>query len=117
MLKLEANVNGMKKVKIQLSFFLISKKKKRSVKALIRKLEVNGKEICDQTKINDEIKIFFEEGFKCHKGKSFTNLSNILNSMDLHCLTNEQKDLCENGLGEKELLNSLKLCLITKPRE
>ena len=98
----------MKKVKSQLSFFLISKKK-RSVKALIRKLEVNGKEICDQTKINDEIKIFFdEEGFKCHKGKSFTNLSNILNSMDLPCLTNEQKDLCEIGLGEKELLNSLK---------
>ena len=107
MLKLEANVNGMKKVKSQLSFFLISKKK-RSVKALIRKLEVNGKEICDQTKINDEIKIFFEEGFKCHKGKSFTNLSNILNSMDLPCLTNEQKDLCEIGLGGKKLLNSLK---------
>ena len=60
-------------------------------------------------KRNDEIKIFFEEAFKCHKGKSFTNLSNILNSIDLPCLTNKQKDFCEiDDLGEKELLNALK---------
>ena len=78
------------------------KKKKRSVKALVRKLEVNLKEICDQAKI-DEIKIFFEEVFKCHKGKSFTNLSNILNSLDLPCLTNEQTDFWDIELGEKEI--------------
>ena len=54
-LTLKANVNGMKKVKSQLSFILISRK--RTVKALVRKLEVNGKGICDQAKINDEIKI------------------------------------------------------------
>ena len=75
---------------------------------MVRKLEVNGKEICDQAKINDEIKIFFEKAFKYHKGKSFTNLSNILNSIDLPCLTNEQKDFCEIELGEKELSNALK---------
>ena len=69
-----------------------------------RKLEVNGKEICDQAKINDEIKIFFEEAFKFLKGKSFTNLSNILYSTDLPCLTNEQKDFCEIELGKNELL-------------
>ena len=86
----------------------MKKKKKLSVKALVRKLEANGKEICDQAKINDEIKIFFEEEFKCHKGKSFINLSNILNSTDLPCLTNEQKDFCDIELGEKELLNPLK---------
>ena len=107
MLNLEANVNSMKKVKSQLVFFLISKKN-RSVKELVKKLEVNGKEICDQAKINDEIKIFFEKAFKYHKGKSFTNLSNILNSIDLPCLTNEQKDFCEIELGEKELSNALK---------
>ena len=56
MLTLKANVNGMKKVKSQLSFILISKK--RTVKALVRKLGVNGKDICDQAKINDEIKIW-----------------------------------------------------------
>ena len=87
---------------------LEKKTKKLSVKALVRKLEANGKEICDQAKINDEIKIFFEEEFKCHKGKSFINLSNILNSTDLPCLTNEQKDFCDIELGEKELLNPLK---------
>ena len=65
---------------------------------MLRKLEVKGKEIFDQTKIDDEIKIFFEEAFKCHKGKSFANLSNII---DVPCLTNEQKDLCEIELGEK----------------
>ena len=75
---------------------------------MVRKLEVNGKEICDQAKINDEIKIFFEEAFECHNGKLFKNLSNILNSVDLPCLTNEQKDFCEIELGEKELLNALK---------
>ena len=42
-------------------------------------------------KKNDEIKIFLEQTFKRHKGKSFTNLFNILNSIDLPCLTNEQK--------------------------
>ena len=75
---------------------------------MLRKLEVKGKEIFDQTKIDDEIKIFFEEAFKFHKGKSLTNLSNILNSMDLPYLTNEQKDFCEIEHGEKELLNALK---------
>ena len=82
---------------------------------MVRKLEVNGKEICDQKKTNDEIKIFFEKAFKCHKGKSFTNLSNILNSIDLPCLTNKQKDFCEiDDLGEKELLNALKSMPINK---
>ena len=37
-------------------FFLNVEKKKRSVKALVKKLVVNGKEIYDQAKINDEIK-------------------------------------------------------------
>ena len=54
------------------------------------------------------MKFFFEEAFKCHNSESFTNLSNILNSIDLPCLTNEQKDFCELELGEKELLNALK---------
>ena len=58
--------------------------------------------------MNNEIKILFEEAFKCRKGKLSTNLSNILNSVDLPCLTNEQKDFCEIELGEKELLNALK---------
>ena len=66
--------------------FFLNLEKKGSVKALVKKLEVNGKEICDQAKINDEIKTFFEEAFKCHKDKSFTNLSNILNSIVLDCM-------------------------------
>ena len=43
---------------------LLNLKKKLPVKALLKKLEVNGKEICNQAKINGEIKIFFEETFK-----------------------------------------------------
>ena len=58
--------------------------------------------------MNDEIKIFFEEVFKCHNGKSFSNLSNILKSIDPPSLTNEQKDFGEIELGEKELLHALK---------
>ena len=69
-------------------FFLISKKKRRSVKALIRKLEKKWKINCDQANIYHEIKTLFEEVFK---GKSFTNLSNIKNTIDLSCLPNEQK--------------------------
>ena len=68
--------------------FFLYFEKKRSVKALVRKLEVSGKEICDQAKINDEIKIFFEQTFKYHKCESFTNLSDILNSI-LPSLTKE----------------------------
>ena len=54
------------------------------------------------------MKVLFEETFKCHKGKLFTNLTNILKSVDLPCLTNEQKDLCEIELVGKELWNALK---------
>ena len=89
-------------------FFLNIEKKPRSVEALVRKLEVTGKEIRDQAKINDEIKIFFEEAFKFHRDKSATNLSNILKSIDLPCLHNKQKDFCEIKLGEKELYNAMK---------
>ena len=106
-MKLEPNTNGTKNVKSQINFFLISKKK-RFVKALETKLEVNGKEICDQAKITDKIKIFFAAAFKCHKGKSLTNLFNILNSIDLPCLTNKQKDFCEIELGLKQLFNVFK---------
>ena len=40
--------------------------KNRSVKALVKKLDVNGKENFDQAEINDNIKILFEKAFKCH---------------------------------------------------
>ena len=81
---------------------------------MVRKLEVNGKEICDQAKINDEIKILFEEIFKCQKGKSFTNLSNILSTTDLPCLTNEENDFCEIGTGKINYLILWNLYLILK---
>ena len=68
---------------------------------MVKKLAVNGKEICDQAKISNEMRIFFEEVFKCHKGKSYTNLSTILSSIDLPCLTNEKKDFCKIELSEK----------------
>ena len=70
MFKLEPNVNGMKKEKSQLNFFLISKKK-----LLVGKVEINEKEICDQRKTIDQIKIFLKEICNCHKGKSFKNPS------------------------------------------
>ena len=44
-------------------FFLISKKK-RSIKALIRKLEKKWKINCDQANIYDEIKTLFEKSLK-----------------------------------------------------
>ena len=56
LLRLEATANGIKKMKSQLNIFLVSNSK-RSVKALVRKLEVNGTEIYDDRKVNDEIKI------------------------------------------------------------
>ena len=52
--------------------------------------------------------IFLEEAFKYHKGKLLTNLSNILNSIDLPCLANEENDFCEIELEEKEWCNALK---------
>ena len=64
--------------------------------------------ICDQAKINPEIKTFSEEAFKSHQGKLLLNLSNLLKSIDLHCLTNKQKNFCKTELWEKELCNALK---------
>ena len=50
-------------------------------------------------------------------GKLFTNLPNALNPIDLSWLTNKQKELCDNELGEllsafKSIPNnkSLKFC-------
>ena len=37
-----------------------------------------------------------------------TNLSNILNYIDLSCPTNEQKDFCEIQLGEKKLCDAFR---------
>ena len=45
---------------------------------------------------------------KYQKRKLFTNLSNILNSLDLPCLTNEQNDFCEIELRKKEIFYALK---------
>ena len=45
-LKLEANVNGMTEMRSPLKLSL-NLKKQQSLKALVRKLEVNGKEISD----------------------------------------------------------------------
>ena len=45
-LKLEANVNGMTGMRSPLKLSL-NLKKQQSLKALVRKLEVNGKEISD----------------------------------------------------------------------
>lgn len=56
--KVEENVNGMKKVKSQLNVSLNSKKKeKNSVKALVRKLEIMGKNMCSN-KNGSSFKIF-----------------------------------------------------------
>ena len=52
--------------------------------------------------------VFFEDAFKCHKAKSFINLSDILNATDLPCLSNVQREFCEIELGETELPNTLK---------
>ena len=65
------------------------------MKMFVRKLEVNGKEIFYQANVNGEIKTISEEVFKCNNGKSFTNLSIVLNTIDLPCLSNEQKDFYE----------------------
>ena len=100
-LKLKAYVNVMKKAKSQINVSLISKENDPLKLGKKNKLAVNGKEICDQAKINNEIKILLEEVFKCHKGKSYTNPSNILSSIDLPCLTNEQKGFCKIELREK----------------
>ena len=97
----------MRRVKSQLNFFL-DLKKKQYVKEFVKNFEVNGKDICDHAEKNDEIKIFFEEAFKCHDGKLLTNFSNILNYIDLSCPTNERKNFCEIELREKELCNALK---------
>ena len=67
----------------------VCKSKKRSVKALVRKLDVNGKESCHQAKINDKIKTFLGEVFKFRKARPSTDCSNILSFINRPCLTNE----------------------------
>ena len=56
MLKLEANVNGQL-VKKSTKFFL-NLEKNDPLKRFVRKLEVNWKEMCDQTILNYETRIF-----------------------------------------------------------
>ena len=84
------------------------------MKVFVRKLEVNGKEIFYQANVNGEIKTISEEVFKCNNGKSFTNLSIVLNTIDLPCLSNEQKDFYDSR--RKKYLMVYNLCLIAKPQ-
>ena len=88
--------------------------KNRSVKGLVRKLEVNGKENCDQAKINDNIKILFEKAFKCHKCRLFTNCSNILSFTCLVWPTNKKISV-KLSSGRKNYSMLWNLCLIKKP--
>ena len=62
-----------------------------------------------QSKTNYEIKIFFEEPFKCHRAKHFTNYSNILDSLSLPTQTTEKKKhFCKTEPSDKEIVGVFK---------
>ena len=87
--------------------FFLNLEKHRASQNTIKKIFCDGKEITDINKINSEIFRFYKGLFKdkiqCNAEKCRTFLKDI----QAPSLTNEQKNICEGELLEKEIYDAL----------
>ena len=83
-------------------------KKKHGVQNRVRKLIVKEKEITDPKAISNPIKVFYETLFKQNSSKTNVKKQEFLNSLDTKILTNQQSDLCENGIRSTYLFDPMK---------
>ena len=78
------------------------------VQGIIKKLEIENKEISDPNEINNEINRFFKNLFAKTLQKSLPQVNNFFENIILPVLTQEQKQDCEKEISEKEVIDALK---------
>ncbi len=86
--------------------FVVNLEKQNYCNKLITNLEVDGKLIKEQQNIAEAQKHFFQNLYSEKLNRSNENYKNSLK--DFHKLSNSEKELCDQPLAEKEILNSLK---------
>ncbi len=93
------------------SKFFMNLEKRNFVNKLITQLEVDGNIITDPSEILKEEKRFYEKLYKenldTHDPEYIYSTESILLN-DIKKLTDEEKELCDAKVTEKEILNSLK---------
>ena len=88
--------------------FFLNLEKSRAEKSTIKKLEIDKKEIVDQSLIIGELKSFYQNLFKKSTDNTKDQLKDFLDKVNVRQLNQEQQNICENDITEFELKNALK---------
>ena len=92
---------------ISMGLFLNSEKR-RGAQNTIKKVIIDDTEITDQTCILNHIKDFYEALFKKPEHKTTAEIRDFLNVIDVPKSSEDQVELCEEDLTEKDLYKSLR---------
>ena len=87
------------------------------VQGIIKKPEIENKEISDPNELKNEINRFFKNLFSKTLQKSLPQVHNFFENIILPVLTEEQKQDCEKEISEKEVINALKILVIINHQE
>ena len=87
--------------------FLLNLKKSRAHQNKIKNILINGKEITDQKKVNNELFAFYKNLFKKDKKPSKYDTTQFLSSIEVPYLTKELPTKCEFLISEEELICAL----------
>ena len=93
--------------------FYFEWRKKRGSQNAIKKLVADDKKITDQTHIWKHIREFYTTIFKTLEQKTAIEMGKFFSDADIPKLSETQAKLCEEGLNEKDLYNSLKSLQVT----
>ena len=90
------------------SNFFLNIEKTKAVQGIIKKFEMENKEISDPNDMNNEINGFFKNLFAKTLQKSLPQVNNFFQNIILPFLTEEQKQDCDKEISEKEVIDALK---------
>ena len=90
------------------SKFFLNLEKTKAVQGIIKKLEIENKEISDPNEINNEINRFFKDLFAKTLQKSSPQVNNFFENIILPVLNQEQKQDCKNEISKKEVIDAFK---------
>ena len=82
--------------------------KQKAINGTVKKIIKNDIEITDQLKIQQELRMFYEQLFKKTICNANSKINSFLDNISLPVINNDFFNLCENDLTEDELLISLK---------
>ena len=81
------------------SIFFLNLEKTKTVQCIIKKLQIENKEISDPNEVNNEINRFFKNLFAKTLQKSLPQGNNFFENIILPVLTLKQKQDCEKEIS------------------